>query len=80
MPRGRPLTHDVKNNRATYFREYYHKSNEEHVCECGAIYKLNSKRKHLMTNKHAHYMEFNKTKNELQKLVNSGELIEVPKV
>jgi hypothetical protein len=64
MPRGRPVTHDVKNNRAEYFREYYHSTNAEHRCECGAIYLLNSKRKHLMTKKHAYYMEYNNRNTE----------------
>lgn len=65
MPRGRPLTHDVKNNRAQYFREYYHSTNGEHICECGAMYLLNSKRKHLLTKKHTHYMELLNRNTEL---------------
>jgi len=76
MPRGRPLTHDVKNNRAQYFREYYHSSNEEHICECGAMYKLNSKRKHMLTKKHNYYMELLNRNKELQELVDAKELIE----
>jgi hypothetical protein len=84
MKRGRPLTHDVKNNRATYFREYYHSSNEEHICECGAMYKLNSKRKHMLTKKHTHYMELLTHRKELvdaQELIEHlRETIEIPKV
>ena len=68
MKRGRPLTYDVKNNKNQYFREYYHLKNAEHICECGAMCLLNSKRKHLMSKKHAHYMELKAAKDELNEI------------
>jgi hypothetical protein len=68
MPRGRPITHNVKANKNEYFREYYHSSNGEYICECGVRCLLNSKRKHLMSKKHAHYMELKNTKDELNEM------------
>jgi hypothetical protein len=49
--RGRPTTHDAKNN-PSYFREYYHKTNPEIICECGAVYKKHSQYKHFLTGRH----------------------------
>jgi hypothetical protein len=58
---GRKLTHDVKNNYNDYFREYYHKKNEEHpdyFCpDCNCYIKKNSLRKHKKSAKHIHLTE-----------------------
>ncbi len=44
--KGRPLTHNAKENKQ-YFVDYYHKTQQDIVCECGAHCKLHSKLKHL---------------------------------
>jgi hypothetical protein len=50
--RGRPLTMDVKNNK-DYFKNYYHKTNEDLICDkCGACVKIHSLRRHLLSKKH----------------------------
>lgn len=67
MPRGRPVTADVKNNKG-YFAEYYHKTNSEYTCICGCKYKLHSKRRHLLSKKHLDLIEFLKVKAELEQL------------
>lgn len=57
MTKGRPLTMDVKNDKE-YFKKYYHKTNEDYKCEeCGALFKLHSKRRHLMSQKHIYMSE-----------------------
>lgn len=55
--RGRPLTEDVKNNK-DYFKNYYHKTNEDFVCECGTCVKIHSLRKHLVSKKHIYFTKF----------------------
>jgi hypothetical protein len=69
MPRGRPITANVKENKS-YFAEYYHKTNETHICECGCTYLLHSKRKHLVTKKHQDLIKFRETQAELENLKN----------
>jgi hypothetical protein len=64
---GRNTTVNVKENK-NYFAEYYHKTNEDHVCECGCKYLLHSKRKHLMSVKHITLMQFKNVQEELNKL------------
>jgi hypothetical protein len=54
--KGRPLTHNAKNNKQ-YFLDYYHKTNEDIICECGAHFKSHSKLKHLKSKKHIQVME-----------------------
>jgi len=56
-PRGRPLTEDVKNNKDTYFTEYYHKNNQDIICECGQHIKSGSMFKHKKSNKHIYLIE-----------------------
>jgi len=56
-PRGRPLTEDVKNNKDTYFNAYYHKHNQDIVCECGQHIKSSSIFKHKKTLKHIYLIE-----------------------
>jgi hypothetical protein len=67
MPRGRPITANVKENKE-YFNEYYHKTNKEITCECGCKYLAHSKRKHLTTKKHLDLMETKTIKEELESL------------
>jgi hypothetical protein len=54
--KGRPLTHNVKENKQ-YFLDYYHKTNEDIICECGSHVKSHSKLKHLKSKKHIQVME-----------------------
>jgi uncharacterized protein YeaC (DUF1315 family) len=56
-PKGRPLTEDVKNNRETYFNAYYHKHNQDIVCECGQHIKSGSILKHKKSIKHIYLIE-----------------------
>lgn len=63
---GRRITVNVKENKS-YFAEYYHKTNMEHICECGCKYLLHSKRRHLMSKKHQDLMQFKNTQQELLK-------------
>ena len=64
---GRRITVNVKENK-NYFAEYYHKTNEDCICECGSKILLHTKRKHLMTKKHKDIMEFKKVQEELNSL------------
>lgn len=57
MPRGRPITVNVKEDKS-YFAKYYHLTNEDHICECGSHYKLHSKRRHLLSKKHTTLMNY----------------------
>lgn len=50
--RGRPITVDVRSN-PTYFKDYYHAHNKQITCECGCVYKKQSKAKHITSKKHA---------------------------
>jgi hypothetical protein len=63
MPRGRPITSNVKENK-DYFRNYYHETNEEFICECGCKCKLHSKRRHLLSQKHIQLMESKQPKDQ----------------
>ena len=56
-PRGRPLTEDVKNNKDTYFNAYYHKHNQDIICECGQHIKSGSISKHKKSYKHIYLIE-----------------------
>ena len=67
MPKGRPVTVNVKDNEA-YFRDYYHKTNENYQCECGTKILLHTKAKHLKTRKHLDLLEFRKAQDELRAL------------
>ncbi len=64
---GRKPTVNVKENRH-YFAEYYHKTNKEHVCECGCKYLLHSKRRHMLSKKHIEIMEILKLRAEADEL------------
>lgn len=70
MPRGRPITANVKEN-PEYFNEYYHSTNKEHTCECGCNYLFHSKRRHMLSKKHLTLMEFKKVQAELDSLKGS---------
>ncbi len=62
--KGRPLTHNAKENKQ-YFVDYYHKTQQDIVCECGAHCKLHSKLKHLKSKKNIQVIELmNKLKNK----------------
>jgi hypothetical protein len=52
MPRGRPLTVNVKEIGKKYFTDYYHATNEDVQCECGCLVKSHSKRRHMLSKKH----------------------------
>jgi len=55
--RGRKLTHNVKENKETYFTDYYHKTNHDMVCECGQHIKSGSIYKHKKSYKHLYLTE-----------------------
>lgn len=63
--KGRPLTHDCKNNKK-YFKDYFDKTNIDYVCECGITIKYYSIRKHILTEKHKHIMKLK----DLEKQIN----------
>lgn len=67
MPRGRPITANVKDNKE-YFNEYYHSTNKQHICDCGTNYLIHSKRRHLLSKKHQVLMEFKNVRAELDSL------------
>jgi len=54
--KGRPVTVNVKGNEQ-YFLDYYHKTNENIICECGSHVKSHSKLKHLKSKKHIQVIE-----------------------
>jgi hypothetical protein len=56
-PRGRPLTEDVKNNKDTYFTKYYHKNNQDIICECGQHIKSRGMYSHKKSYKHLYLTE-----------------------
>ena len=66
MPKGRPLTYDAKNNKQ-YFVDYYHKTQEDIVCECGCSIRRSDISKHKKTKKHIKLMNQlnNNTNNEV---------------
>jgi hypothetical protein len=67
MPRGRPITSNVKEN-PEYFNEYYHNTNKEQLCECGCKYLFHSRRRHMLSKKHLNLIEFKKVREELESL------------
>ena len=56
IPRGRPISVDVKNNKQ-YFKDYYHPTNKEVLCECGQHVKSKTMYKHKMSSKHEYIMK-----------------------
>jgi hypothetical protein len=68
MPKGRPLTHNAKNNKQ-YFVDYYHKTQEDVICECGSHIKLHSKLRHLNTKKHIQIIELINKNNIIHNLL-----------
>ena len=49
---ARPAILNIKENK-TYFKDYYHTTKEDFICECGAFINNHSLRKHLKTKKHS---------------------------
>ena len=56
MPRGKPITVNVKENEE-YFKNYYHNTKADYTCQCGALINNHSLRKHLLTQKHIRIIE-----------------------
>jgi acetone carboxylase gamma subunit len=49
---GRKLTHDVKNNKSEYFKNYYHTKKHIIQCECGQSIVNHQRNKHIKSKKH----------------------------
>lgn len=73
--KGRPITHDVKNNE-TYFVDYYHKTQQDIICECGSKCKLHSKNKHLKSKKHIQVIELINKLKEKEELFSTFSKVE----
>lgn len=67
MPRGRPVTSNVKEN-PNYFNEYYHSNNKECTCECGNNYFYFSRHRHMLSKKHLNLIKFKKLQEEIDAL------------
>lgn len=56
MPKlGRPSIKNIKED-ANYYKNYYHETKKDYVCECGAFINNHSKTKHFKTKKHFHVL------------------------
>ena len=64
---GRPNETGIENN-AEYFKNYYHHSKKDTLCECGAIVLSKCMLKHLKRERHFRAMR-------LKQQLNSGTLI-----
>ena len=51
MLRGRPCVFNIKEDKE-YFKNYYHNTKEDVICDCGCIINNHSLNKHLKTKKH----------------------------
>ena len=67
---GRQASTEFKSNTLEYYKNYYHKHNENITCACGHSLKKFAIYRHLKSKKHIAYLEISLLKNEIEALKN----------